>query len=198
MDCSSAQYEALKSVAQARKSCRAFSEKPLPQALIQKVVDVAMLSPYASGRKNWAIRTISDSAVISDAANLVQAHCETLSSDIREDMRDAFKSYAENFVAFKTAPVLLLTEFRVMPALSLMTGGNPGIVRWERENFIKSISCVSMLILLAAESLQLGACCMTGPLLAHDGLARLFKVRESREIGALIALGYKSQESNNG
>lgn len=198
MDCNFTQYEALKNIAQARKSCRAFSTKPLPEDLVQKVLDVAMLSPYASGRKNWAVRTISDRAAIADAADLVQAHCETLSTDVREDMRAAFNDYAANFVAFKTAPVLLVTEFRVKPALSLMTGGNQEIVRWERENFIKSISCVSMLILLAAESLQLGACCMTGPLLAHDGLARLFKVRESREIGALIALGYKSQENNNG
>jgi nitroreductase len=198
MDCNFAQYDALKNIAQARKSCRTFSARPLPEDLVQKVLDIAMLSPYASGRKNWAVRTVSDSATIANAADLVQTHCAALSADVRDDMRDAFKTYAANFVAFRTAPVLLVTEFRVVPALSLMTGGNQEIVRWERENFIKSISCVSMLILLAAESLQLGACCMTGPLLVHDGLSRLFKVRESREIGALIALGYKSQENNNG
>lgn len=198
MDCDFADYAALKSIAQARKSCRTFSSKPLDDEIIQKVLDVAMLSPYASGRKNWTVRTIKDSETILNAAELVQAHCKVLSADVREDMRDSFAAYSENFVAFKTAPVLLVTEFRVMPALSLMLGGREDIGRWERENFIKSISCVSMLILLAAESLNLGACCMTGPLLAHDGLARLFKIKESREIGALIALGYKSQEINNG
>ncbi|OGK12402.1 MAG: hypothetical protein A2W80_09680 [Candidatus Riflebacteria bacterium GWC2_50_8] len=198
MDCDSAGYAALKSIAQSRKSCRTFSQKPLDAEIVQKVIDVAMLSPYASGRKNWTVRTVRDCETIVSAAGLVQAHCKILSAGVREDMRDSFKSYAENFVAFKTAPVLLLTEFRVMPALSLMLAGNQEIARWERENFIKSISCVSMLILLAAESLNLGACCMTGPLLAHDGLARLFKVKESREIGALIALGYKEQEKDNG
>ncbi|MBU1107977.1 MAG: nitroreductase family protein [Candidatus Riflebacteria bacterium] len=198
MDCDFASYEALKSIAQARKSCRTFSSRPLDDDILQKVLDVAMLSPYASGRKNWTVRIIKDGETILNAAELVQAHCKVLSADVREDMRDSFEAYAENFVAFKTAPVLLVTEFRVMPALSLMLGGSEEVGRWERENFIKSISCVSMLILLAAESLNLGACCMTGPLLAHDGLARLFKIKESREIGAIIALGYKSQEINNG
>jgi nitroreductase len=60
---------------------------------------------------------------------------------------------------------------------------NPGdaVQRWERDNFVKSISCVAILVLLAAESLGLGACLMTGPLGAEEELARRIGVKENRK-----------------
>jgi nitroreductase len=47
-----------------------------------------------------------------------------------------------------------------------------------------------MLILLAAESLGLGACYMTGPLIAGEELAQITGLSAGQEIGAIIPIGY--------
>jgi nitroreductase len=70
----------------------------------------------------------------------------------------------------------------------------PELLQWERDNYVKSIACVAMLILLAAESLGLAACHMTGGLIAEDALGPLAKIRKGRSIGALIPIGYRTGE----
>jgi nitroreductase len=99
--------------------------------------------------------------------------------------------YARNFAAFRTAPALFIPVFKVQHSLSLMLGeGSDEITRWERDNYVKSIAGVNMLILLASESMGLGACCMTGPLLAETEIARFLGVKRGFEIGAIIPVGY--------
>ncbi|MFZ5952545.1 MAG: nitroreductase family protein [Candidatus Rifleibacteriota bacterium] len=194
MACKNEPYDSLMKIAKARKSWRSFAEAAVSEEEIQKIINLATLSPYASGRKNWKIKAVNDPEIIAQAAEVVNRRCVLLSADVRCDMQEAFKSYAENFVVFKKAPVLLYTEFRVAPALSLMIENNESIKAWERDNFVKSIAGVTMMVLLAAEALDLAACCMTGPLLAQDELAALFNIKETKEIGAIIALGHKPKE----
>jgi nitroreductase len=62
---------------------------------------------------------------------------------------------------------------------------------WERDTAVKSISCVCMLILLAAESLGLGACYMTGPLIAEHIIKNHIKIKPGRSVAAIIPVGYK-------
>ncbi len=76
-----------------------------------------------------------------------------------------------------------------------MLSKNSGVLRqWERDNFTKSISCVVMLVLLAAESLGLGACYMTGPLIAEKEIGKIINIKKGRNIGAIIPLGYPKSE----
>jgi nitroreductase len=72
------------------------------------------------------------------------------------------------------------------------------ILRLESENFVKSISCVTMLILLAAQSLGLASCFMTGALIAEEELGRLVKVKPGYRIGAVIPLGYAADLQQSG
>jgi nitroreductase len=62
---------------------------------------------------------------------------------------------------------------------------------WERDNFTKSISCVALLIILAAESLGLASCYITGALIAEEELGRIFNIKTGRNIGAVIPVGLK-------
>jgi nitroreductase len=51
-----------------------------------------------------------------------------------------------------------------------------------------------MLILLAAESLGLAACYMTGPLLAQTEIAHLLNVKRGRDVAAVIPVGFRTGE----
>lgn len=185
-------YECLKTVCARRGSVRRFAGREVSEGLIGKIREIAGYSPFASGKKNWELLAVTDRVLIRALSDDVRLRCLEVSGAVREDFREMFQHYAENFAFFGTAPCLLVPVFRVQPSLSLMVAEpDEALKRWERENFVKSISCVAMLVLLAAESLGLGACLMTGPLLAEGEIARRLGVKKSLEIGALIAVGYE-------
>jgi nitroreductase len=185
-------YNILNEICQARKSTRDFLDRPVPPELVEKISEIALTSPYASNKKNWEITKVDDRAVIAAIAGTVEAHVLVLLEQIRADLKNDFMAYAAHFSAFKSAPLLLILTFRSAPSLSLMlSDSNDKILRWEQETYAKSIACVAMLILLAAESLGLGSCFMTGPLLAEEEIGKIIKIKPGRSLGAVIPVGYK-------
>ncbi len=184
-------YETLKHICTNRKSTRKFSEQEVSPETIEKILEIAKTSPYASGRKNWEIVVVDNRQTIQTLADCVRNHCNKFSSEMKEEFRESFLQYAKSFTFFENAPVLLVLTFRVTPIMTYMLGSKSNdILHWERDNYTKSISCVAMLVLLAAESLGLGACYMTGPLVAQNEIMELINAKKGREIGAIIPIGY--------
>jgi nitroreductase len=186
----SAAYEELMKLCSARHSCRSFDTRPVSAEDVQRVVKAAAAAPFASGSKSWEIAVVDRSAVIKEMAAAVRRRSGELAAKMKNEDRKEFLDYSRFFTAFETAPVVLVPAFKDRRTLSLLLPGE-GLEAFERENSVKSISCACMLALLAAESLGLGACYMTGPLLAAKDLGRLAGLKPGREPGALIPLGYR-------
>lgn len=184
-------YEAFFALCRARRSVRRFlPDKPSAEQL-EMIRQAALTSPFASGKKNWALTLVTEAETISAMGEAVKRRTDELGEGIREDFRTGFLRYAENFHIFSTAPALLIPSYRHQPTLSLLAGGEvASLEQWERDNYQKSISCAAMLVLLAAESLGLGGCYMTGPLLAAEELAQLARTPRGHELGAIIPMGY--------
>ena len=184
-------YYELLALCQRRHSTRAFLDQPLTAEQINKIKSVAMTSPYASGKKNWEIIVITEKDTIAQMAQAVDTRVNIIATEIHQDYSDGFRNYAKNFVTFAAAPALFIPAYRSKPLLSMMLNNNNNEIEiFERDNYVKSISCVSMLVLLAAESLGLGACYMTGPLLAEKSLSPFINLKPGYSIGALIPVGY--------
>lgn len=187
-------YDCLYSICKSRKSTRNFSDQPVAPDIIEKILNVAYTSPYASNKKNWEIIVVNDRELIAKIVEVVQSASEKVKENIREDYKESFSQYARNFIHFRTAPVLLIPTFRISHAISFMMGtDSSSLSQWERDNLVKSISCVCMLVLLAAESLGLGSCFMTGPLIAEKEIGELIKLKNGRQIGAIIPIGPAAQ-----
>jgi nitroreductase len=182
-------YDNLLKLCGARHSCRSFAQKPVPREDVERVVKAASTAPFASGSKSWEIVVVDSPAVIKEMAAAVRRRSEELAARMGEEDKNVFLTYSRFFTAFETAPVVLVPAFKDRRGIALMLPGE-GLEAFERENSVKSISCACMLALLAAESLGLGACYMTGPLLAAGELAKLAGLKPGREPGALIPLGY--------
>ncbi len=184
-------YDNLREICARRRSVRSFDERPLSPGEIAGIREIAAYSPYASGKKNWELKVLTDREEILALAEIVRTACRDIEGRVRDDFREWFRDYADNFSLFASAPALFIPVFRVQPSLSTMTDGPvEGIARWERDTFVKSISCVAMLVLLAAESLGLKGCYMTGPLIAGPELAERLGLRNGYEIGAVIPVGH--------
>ncbi|MFC2131014.1 nitroreductase family protein [Bacteroidota bacterium] len=189
-------YTCLKKVCGRRKSRRVFLDKLVPDDILSKIKEVALTAPYASGKSNWDMSIITDKNKLKQIALSVKRKNEELIKLMREDFRDGYNQYAVNFTLFENAPAVFFLNYRTPASLSMMFEKQKleevyyKIGEWERDNYVKSISCVAMLIILAAESLGLGACYMTGPLLAEDEIIDILKVKKDRRIGSVIPVGY--------
>ncbi len=193
-------FEILKKISLQRKSHRVFSDRKLDQSVFQNIEEIALSSPYASGKKNWDIIFIDDKTKIVEIADAVSNTADAMTEYIREDFHQSYKKYSGNFIAFSNAPALAVLSYRTPASFSMMFDKTvpdeiaKSISEWERDNYVKSISCVAMLVLMAAESLGLGACYMTGALLAEKKIKEIIKIKPGRRIGALIPLGYKKED----
>ncbi len=187
-------YSDFKTLCERRKSIRDFADNPVSTEDIEKIKQIAYTSPYASGRKNWDVIVIHDKATIQKIAEVVRSCSEGLKEKLREDLMEHYAAYAENFTLFEKAPVLFIPTFRIAPGLSyLLKEPDSTILQWERDSYVKSISCVAMLILLAAESLGLGGCYMTAPLVAEGKIKEVIPIKKGRDIGAIIPVGYPKE-----
>jgi nitroreductase len=188
-------YDILKTICQNRKSTRRYSNEAVPDEVIQKIIDIAKTSPYASGLKNWDIQVVNSKDDIEKIAECVKNKASEMAEKAKEDLRDHFLNYTKNFTFFESAPAIIILTFRISPIMQAMMGSNVDatVLQWERDNFTKSISCAAMLVLLAAESLNLGSCYMTGPLIAQNEIMIIINSKPGREIGAIIPIGYKEK-----
>lgn len=191
-----AAYSGLKALCTGRRSVRQFSGRSLTAEQITAIREIARTAPYASGKKNWDLLVVTDRDLIAELAGIVRERSQELGNEVRDDFREMFAEYSMHFAAFATAPALFFPVFKVQCSLTLMLeGAEDGLRRWERDNYVKSIAGVTMLIQLAAESLGLGACCMTGPLLAEEALSRRLALKPGFEIGAVVPVGYAKGEA---
>ena len=190
----SALYTSLLELAEQRKSCRHFTAEPVSDDAVEQILAVAARAPFASGRSNWKVARVQDPQVIATLAAQVRSRTETLCADLDAETAPFFRRYAQSFTFFEAAPLLLIPYCRETSTMKSMLreGATPQILGWEHDNLTKSLSCVAMMILLAAESLGLGACYMTGPLLAGTDLNATLGLRNNFLLGAIIPIGHKA------
>ncbi len=188
-------YDCLSNICQRRKSVRRFKETKISKTNLEKIKRIALTSPYTSRSQHWELIVITDTKQIEDISSVVEDKIDVLRSKTRDDFNEYFTQYSKNFTFFKNSPSLFIPVFRIQPVLStLMEKSEEDINIWERDNYVKSIACVSMLILLAAESLGLGGCFMTGPLIAEDEIKNILNIKLHKRIGAIIPVGYSKGE----
>ena len=185
----SASYENLMALLRQRRSCRAFSPEPLDDAVLDSLRQAFALAPQAGGGRHLACSFITDREQIRDTANAgAEAFarlCESLPSPF---IREELTRYGTNFFWFGEAPVLAVITCREEPAHLKETMGAKAPLVWGGE---LSGAMAAFALLLAAESLGLGACCLTGPLTVWREMEARLAVPKRESLVLLIALGHK-------
>jgi nitroreductase len=172
-----------------RHSYRAFSPKPLEKSVLASLREAFLLAPQAGGDRNLECSFIVDRERISDIANAgIEAFaklCEGVSSPfIREEMI----RYGKNFFWFSGVPALAVVTCREVPVFLRETVGEAAPLLWGGE---LSGAMGAFALLLTAESLGLGACCLTGPLAVRCVMEGLLAVPKRECLVLLAALGHK-------
>lgn len=181
-----------------RRSIRRFKNRVPSREQLEQIIAAAITAPSASNKQPWKFLLVSNRLMIDQAAALVEQEIERLTPLLSATLRRGFSEYAGNFTAFAGAPTLIIPIYRVFPLLSQLFAEaraeeEATARKLEGDSALISVACAIQNMLLVIEEMGLGACCMTGPLLAANSLAGLFRVPAGWEIAAVIPLGYPDE-----
>ena len=184
-------HDALMQLLENRHSCRSFAPDPVDEKALQSLSDAFALAPQAGGRgkRNLRCHFITDPLVIQNLAEqgkkAFTAYCQNIPSPL---IREEIAHYGKNFFWFADVPVLAVVSCRKAPSFLEKSVGQKAPLVWGNE---LSAAMASFSLLLAAETIGLGACCLTGPLVVWREMESLLSISKRDALVLLVALGHK-------
>ncbi len=185
---------------QTRRSIRRFRSDPVDRALVQRLLEAAVLAPSASNKQPWRWLVVESKDRIARMAAAVREATARIAARIPDANQPAFLAYGDYFTRFEHAPVVIVPIHRGLAVLSNLV--DEQIAQADRDA-IRSMESSSGLIgtslalenlLLMAHALGLGASGMTGPLVAEPALRAILEVPDSWGIVALVPVGHPDEE----
>jgi nitroreductase len=186
---SDASIDALLALLRGRRSIRSFTEQPLPEGTLEKLIEAARWAPSASNRQPFRFIAITERDLIDRMAVCVHEAGRKCIEGLSGEQRLAAERYAGFSTFFSGAPLVLAPFHRQRSSFAERIGLPP-----ERDvGALASVSAAIMNLLLAVHVLGLGACWMTGPLVAADELERMLEIPKGWQLSALIPVGYPAK-----
>jgi len=183
----------------ARRSVRRYRPECPPRETILELLSAAVTAPSASNRQPWRFTVVTRRDTIDALAATVRDQVSRLTATLDPSFAAAFESYARSFTAFQAAPVVIAVHTRPVALLGPLLGPTTreaitvAVDDLERTSAIASAAMAVENLLLAATALGLGACPMTGPLVARDALTSVLGAKPPWELLALVAVGWPDE-----
>jgi nitroreductase len=189
-------YEALLELVRARRSIRAFSDRPVSQDIVDKVIEVARWAPSGANSQPWEFIVIRDQATKDKMAVWARNHQELVhEAELTrpEELRWASAARTPSDPVFKNTPVLILVvgDPRVNKSFPLLT-----YIEREEQNLVSALASAFLLMTLAATSLGLGShwASLVGAAYPSAMIADLLGIPEGYHIYDMLGLGYPAME----
>jgi nitroreductase len=182
-----------------RRSVRRFKPDPVPEALVQRLIEGAICAPSASNKQPWKFLLVENRRLIESLADAVRAASSLVARHIPDASRAAFESYGDYFTRFEHAPLVIVPIYKPLTLLSNLTADDlpaqerAAIAQLEQDSGLIGTSLALGHLLLVAHELGLGASGMTGPLLARPELRRLLEIPPAWDIVALVPVGFPDE-----
>jgi nitroreductase len=171
-----------------RRSVRRFRPDPVPEDALAALAEAAAAAPSAGNRQAWRLLLVTSRERIDAMAEAVRAEVARLRSELRADAGPAAGAYLDNFLHFAAAPLVVAPIHRAGPDLLAAAGAAPRAARGDAEA-LASVAAAIENLLLCAHALGLGACWMTGPLVAAEALEKILEVPRGWALSALVPVG---------
>jgi coenzyme F420-0:L-glutamate ligase / coenzyme F420-1:gamma-L-glutamate ligase len=178
-------YSALIALMRSRRSIRRFRPEALPPDTLDLLMEAARWAPSASNRQPFRFVAVASPDLRARMAELVREAVAKTVERLPVDERAPVAAYAKDFSCFDSAPLVLAAYHRSTSVL----GERVGLPPEADVGAISSVSAAIMNLLLAAHSLGLGTCWMTGPLVAAPALQALLAIPAGWQLSALIPVG---------
>ncbi len=178
--------EALQSFLALRRSIRRFAPDPVPEPLIESLLQAATLAPSAHNRQPWRFVVVRQGEV---RQRLVEAMGERLRRDLEadglssEEIESRLAASRERLLAAPAAIVICVSRAEM--------GHRPDARRreCERTMAVQSVALAGGHLLLAAHAAGLGACWLGGPLFVPEAVRDALSLPPDWEAQAAVILG---------
>ena len=151
------EYELLLELLKTRRSIRSFTDEPVSDEAVQKVLEAARWAPSGANSQPWEFIVIRDQGIKDQMAvwaRKMQEMVHDAELTRPEELRWASAARPVSDPVFKTSPVLILVvgDPRVSKSFPLLT-----YVERKDENLLSALASAFSDMTLAATSLGLGA-----------------------------------------
>ena len=194
-----ADYDQLLRLVRERRSIRSFRDDPVDPGLIDRILEAARWAPSGGNRQPWRFAVVTSPEVRRQMGEAVQNAVDAYKAKLAPERASGYSAYLDAFGQPSEAPVVIGVFYR--PGGRLLTAGlrpelrdDPDAAAPAEVGALASASAAIQNLLLAAHALGLGACWMTGPLLAAPALCGLCGVPEGWKLCALVPVGHPTHQ----
>lgn len=179
----------LMEIIKGRRSVRKFTQEPVPDDVIQKLMEAARWAPTPSNLQGTKFVVVKNQDINRELANAVREVLDNIEAySLSGEMKSYFKKARRFFTNFDMAPVVIYVAYKQRQPFIHTIPGWPIF----SESMIAEVSGAAAAvqnILLMAHSLGYGSCWMTGPLLAEHEIARVLGLDRNHKLAAVIPIG---------
>lgn len=168
-------YEIIKG----RRSIRKYKADMVAKDLILKLLDAANWAPSGMNEQSWEFIVVTGDKL--DELRLICRDVINMRLPAEAERNEQQKAFAHWYGTLGGAPVAIL---QCCPKES-----DPG----RRKMVLESMAASLQNLHLAAAAEGLGTCWMTGPLAKEDSIHALLAIPETKELVAVIPLGYPNE-----
>ena len=183
-----------------RRSVRRFKTEALSAGQVEELIEMAVTAPSASNKQPWRFFVTDERSIIDRMAEEVQQAVDRIVQHVPSDYMEILQAYGSYFVRFRAAPVVVVAVYRELVVLSNLVDDEIGqedtrrIAEMEAQSGLASTAMAVQNLLLYAHSIELGASCMSGPLVAEDKIRSIMGIPESWRIAVLVPIGYPDED----
>lgn len=96
-----------------RRSIRQFQDKPIPQDVLERILDAGLKAPSSNHQRQWELVTLTDKAVIKDLAKIIKPYpCHIV--EPKTPQQEMFKiAYPKQRTMVEEAACVILPYFKM-------------------------------------------------------------------------------------
>ena len=197
-------FEALGELIKTRRSIRKFQDKPVPEDLLLKALEVATWAPNGGNHQAWRFFVVTNRNLIHQLADAVKATTELLASwPEAKQSGEIVERWRRTSDFFRSAPAciaILMGKYTSIADQILRARGETDPVAreirsWRQQGNValQSVSAAISYLLLVLHSFGLGATWMGGPLQAKKEIEKILTVPPEWDFVALVPVGYPAE-----
>jgi nitroreductase len=187
-----------------RRSVRKFQDKPVPEDLLLKALELATWAPNGGNQQAWKFLIVSNKGLIGKMADAVKAKTELMSSwSEAKQFGDTVERWRKTSDFFRGAPAciaVLMGRYSSIADQILRARGELDAVAREirscrqvGSSSLQSAAAAITYLLLLLHYFGLGTTWMAGPLQAKKEIEQLLGVGPEWDFVSLIPVGYPAE-----
>lgn len=184
----------LSTIIRERRSIRRFRPDPVPVSLLHDVFEEIRFMPCPTNRQCFQFVAVEHQLKIQAMKQEIVTEVERMVQKLDTEDGEKFRKYAEFFTFFEKAPLTIVGLYRTF--VSRLPSGDPAAESIQGLAEIQAFGGAVSALLLELHARGLGACWMTGPLIAERRILQVLDVENPWRLGAVIPIGYPLEKAD--